>query len=715
MKGRNKEGNEGEEMVVEVEKKDQHHHFKATSKVKSRFKTSKVHTNTSAKKDNKIKHAFKKLQPGKLIIKDFDHDSLKAMSKPEIDNFDKVMKHFKSVWGSLQKHGNTRFKDTCTKKLLGLGGFSYIVQCDNNTVLKLPKDISPQHKSLISKEVEIFDANPTLRESPHIVSPNMVLDKESGCFTTQCPPGCFFMHKWGMTLDHFLRDDTCAIVDAETLLKISEAMCGAIQHMGHMQFIHNDVKPANILLDLDASKHVEHVGMCDMGSVRSIQTQYEASKDGFQGTTLGFRSPEMAFGINTISTASDLFSVVVTLLACLFKTFPIIPVDHHLNLREQVKMEIKGLAGLVICEESELNALALKMQHKSYQEKALLKLIEYKSKNTNYRFWKQLEAMNILDTDFTHILKQCLRFSPDNRPCFGSLSVFNDSMKYFLEKSKRYVWRNTRSRNFLLNLKLEDMQMKQQKKPTRNFVDWQTFVEITRRHFKPEDWNHYHEHLLWFVLILWSRNPENVSLVKCWFTRGLPTVNVLQFQDAACLMWKGDPQWMQAVKEACQASHGRRPKSIGEFYRHFLKMPLTMVKKNKTFHVKTPFETHISEHDDFVDVSNMSEEKRKEIKTYKMYVTKEDIIKGEIKEKKCMAERSHSFIILKNQKNEIVEIYPTECADLSRRTHCCVDLYFCSVKHINKQRRHPSTRKFTVGFKKCFKKSSKKMNEWMNE
>lgn len=128
-------------------------------------------------------------------------------------------------------------------------------------------------------------------------------------------------------IDEFvLRDDTCIMLmpamtcnvyqfiknndfaqemGASQKLSICKSICSGIAYMHGMNFIHRDIKTANVLLD----EHTLSVKVSDFGSARLFLPDQPLTMD---ITTLFYRAPEMLFGSRDYGLSVDVWSLACT-------------------------------------------------------------------------------------------------------------------------------------------------------------------------------------------------------------------------------------------------------------------------------------------------------------------------------------------------------------------------------------------------------------------
>ncbi len=510
-----------------------------------------------------------KLVHGKLSLRDFQDASLQVLSRPSREMCIKVMKHYRSEW---KKHAKDT-KDGQHQPYFGLdvlsfvshGSSGFILQCKDNKVLKLPRDVSPECKKHVNKDLKIFDVLPTLSSCKSIVTPH----------SEQCPFGSYVMDSWQVSLAAWLQNTTSTI-DAQQLMVIIDGVCTGISQLARNRYLHNDIKPQNILLNLDATTHrVVDASVCDLGSVRFCNSSTTSSTAPIttpinlsQGTTIGYRSPELVMDTPLVDTASDLFSFALVVMECVFGR--VIPISHNTpNVFDKIMEELKGLERVITCDVGDV------IEFQNYVTQPLYKtfvenLLNIKCTSTSSCFWKREEAYNNLDADLMQLLKQCVRLIPQHRLCFGSITGVKKAFASILSETGPYVWVAPPGVGFSLDSLLS--------------CPWTTLVKNTHMRVKTG-----HPCLLWFVVLLWTRAPCSTRLVGSWMRRKFITKRAKAFQLAAQLMWKGNGEWVSAVKSACLEHNRRWPKSMEEFYVDYLKLPLVLLEGGAGKGIKTVY------------------------------------------------------------------------------------------------------------------------------
>jgi serine/threonine protein kinase len=104
-----------------------------------------------------------------------------------------------------------------------------------------------------------------------------------------------------------LLDPTTAPVSASALSLAGFQISTALEALWQARIVHRDVKPANIV-QADAARYV----LVDVGVARHIDRSAITGPGGWAGT-VGYMSPEQALGRHSLTIASDVFSLGVTL------------------------------------------------------------------------------------------------------------------------------------------------------------------------------------------------------------------------------------------------------------------------------------------------------------------------------------------------------------------------------------------------------------------
>lgn len=110
----------------------------------------------------------------------------------------------------------------------------------------------------------------------------------------------------GKDLRHLL-DPTAAPVAASVLSLIGSQIGEALEALWRARIVHRDVKPANIV-QADVGRFV----LVDVGIARHVDLSAITGPGGWAGT-MGYMSPEQALGRRSLTIASDVFSLGLTL------------------------------------------------------------------------------------------------------------------------------------------------------------------------------------------------------------------------------------------------------------------------------------------------------------------------------------------------------------------------------------------------------------------
>merc|ERR1712137_1451727 len=107
-------------------------------------------------------------------------------------------------------------------------------------------------------------------------------------------------------LDQWVRNHS---PDATSIRRVIQQVCMAIQHLHRNGVVHNDIKPANILIEASGSARLADFDVSVDASTRTSDAVRRATAMGVG--TLGFIAPEV---VQTGATfASDMFSIGATI------------------------------------------------------------------------------------------------------------------------------------------------------------------------------------------------------------------------------------------------------------------------------------------------------------------------------------------------------------------------------------------------------------------
>lgn len=397
--------------------------------------------------------------------------------------------------------------DTC----LGVGGVACTVKarCLGQTfALKVPIG---GHSVTIDHEKELWDTFPGLLQCPHLVRPVDV----QGCGFGYC------MELWDESLHSWLGRTPRSSIGAAHVRAITEGVCGGLAAMHSVGIIHRDVKPANIMVRHDPLR----VAICDFGSWAFV----DAAGPLQQGTTAGYRAPEIALNIPEQSFASDLFSVAVVLHEVITGT-PVVPANTP---------EIAGIMGLCHTSKHEADRLLSNHRHCT-AAKPLQRLADGHGLGRSSH-WDRMGVFGW--QDIIAVLKQATRMMPHHR-LFGSATLL---------------------KRVLLNTLDAYEDTPRPARLTEQATQNRTAASKRRA-------------AAWFQALIACPTPTKSGFMQQWFTKALPTKQAVRFQTAAQNYWEGG-EWHTHFREACSMNREGLawPRSVEQLF-YWMKLPLAISK-----------------------------------------------------------------------------------------------------------------------------------------
>jgi hypothetical protein len=217
------------------------------------------------------------------------------------------------------------------------------------------KFISPSHLSS-SADLERFRAE--AQSMARLRHPNIVTVHETGEYEGR--PYFIMGLIDGKSLNERVKDFVDRPRDAAALM---ETVALAVHHAHQRRVLHNDLKPANILLDEEGQPHVT-----DFGLARRFGQDASPSATGAIEGTASYMSPEQAEG-KEITTTSDVYGLGAILYTLLTGTPPF----HGETVQETLQLvrnEIPKPLGLLNPKvDNTLEAICLKCLHKDKSQR----------------------------------------------------------------------------------------------------------------------------------------------------------------------------------------------------------------------------------------------------------------------------------------------------------------------------------------------------------
>ncbi|MEP3478941.1 MAG: protein kinase [Fuerstiella sp.] len=245
------------------------------------------------------------------------------------------------------------------RRLLGHGSYGAVFlawdpELDRLVALKVPRETSSPRKSSRSFISEA-------RAAAGIQHPNVMSIYEIGEYQSGHYIACQYVE--GVTLKQWLQERECSIQQA---VKMMMAICRGVQAAHEKNVVHRDLKPGNILVDVNGNPVVADFGLAR----RESQGQVTLTVEGQLIGTPAYMSPEQARGdVSAIGPLSDVFSLGVILYELLSRERPFQATESQTVLHNILSEDALPLRRVVHGLPADLETICMKAMQKNPAER----------------------------------------------------------------------------------------------------------------------------------------------------------------------------------------------------------------------------------------------------------------------------------------------------------------------------------------------------------
>ncbi|HQU84815.1 MAG TPA: serine/threonine-protein kinase [Pyrinomonadaceae bacterium] len=196
---------------------------------------------------------------------------------------------------------------------LGIGGMGAVYLAER-TDGKFAQKVAVK---MLKREFNVGKIRQNFKREKEILSklnhPNIALLLDAGT-TADSVPYLVMEYVEGVPIDEFCRRENLSLVSR---LKLFNKMCEAVSFAHRNLIVHRDLKPSNILVTAKGEPK-----LLDFGISKLLDAEEKTLMTAFNAMTPEYASPEQIKG-ETVSTASDIYSLGVVLYKILTDSLPI--------------------------------------------------------------------------------------------------------------------------------------------------------------------------------------------------------------------------------------------------------------------------------------------------------------------------------------------------------------------------------------------------------